>query len=231
MARLPRLAVAALPHLVLLRGQAQHPIVHDDVDRQACIDAVREASTLQRLAVHAYALLDDRIRLLVTPPTAAAMGKAIQDFGRRYVASFNRRHGHRGTLWDGRYRATVVQPGHWALQAMVFVDTEAVRLGWVGEAGEHRWSSAGHHLGRHRDPLVSHLADYWQLGNTPFERESAYSKHLSEGVSEADAMHLAQACHKGWAMGERDYLEALAKAAPRPIQPRPRGRPAKPRKA
>ena len=226
MARLPRLAVAGQPHLVLLRGLEHQAIVRDDVDRRACLAALSEATLLHHVALHAYLLMDDRLRLLVTPPATGSLGLAVQDFGRRYVGSFNRRHGRRGTLWDGRFRATVVQPGALALQAMLFVDTEAVRAGLVDAAAQHRWSSAAHHLGRHRDPLVSTLADYWQLGNTPFERESAYARRLSEGLSEGDATRFADACCKGWAVGDVAYLARLAEAVRRPVLPRPRGRPA-----
>ena len=64
-----------------------------------------------RVALHAYALLDDAVQLLLRPPSDAALSRMMQALGRRYVAAFNRRHGRSGTLWDGRFRAGVVQPG------------------------------------------------------------------------------------------------------------------------
>jgi putative transposase len=228
MARLPRLAVAGQPHLVLLRGLDHQPIVIDDEDRRRCLASLREAAVSQDVAIHAYALLDDRLRLLVTPREPAAIGRLIQDLGRRYVGIFNRRHGRRGTLWDGRFRATVVQPGHHALQALLFIDTEPVRQSLVSAAADHRWSSAAHHVGRVRDALVSPLADYWQLGNTPFDRETAWAGHLAEGLSEREARRLADANHRAWAVGDAGYLASLAAQADRPVVPRRRGRPAKP---
>lgn len=227
MARLRRFCVAGQPHLVQLRGLDHQPVVIDHQDCRLCLAALSEAALLQHLAVHAYALMDDSLRLLVTPPVPQSLGLAVQDFGRRYVSAFNRRHMRRGTLWDGRFRSTVVQPGPLALQAMVFVDTEPVRSGQVAAAGEHRWSSAAHHMGRRRDPLVSTLADYWKLGNTPFERESSYSRKLEEGLSARDAARLADGCHKGWAIGDANFLAQLSGATQRPVMQRPRGRPAK----
>ncbi len=226
MARLPRLAVAGQPHLVLLRGLNHQPIALDDIDRRQCLAALAEAAALRQLAVHAYSLMDEHLLLLVTPPEASALSQAMQDLGRRYVAGFNRRHGRRGTLWDGRFRAAVVQPGQEALKAMLFIDTEAARASAGPLASDHAWCSAGHHLGRRHDPMITTLADYWQLGNTPFERESAYAKHLTEGLSSAEALRLAEASHKGWAVGTPAYLLGLAEQARRPVLPRPRGRPA-----
>lgn len=225
MARLPRLCVAGQIHLVLLRGLDHQAIVVDDEDRRRCLECLREAAAQCRVAIHAHALLDDRLRLLATPPDADALGRMVQGLGRRYVGGFNRRHGRRGTLWDGRFRATVVQPGEPALQAMLFVDTEPVRAGAVEVAADHRWGSAAHHIGRLRDPLIARLPEYWQLGNTPFERESRYAERLAEGLSERDARRLADANHKGWAVGDAGFLAGMAEQASRPVAPRRRGRP------
>ena len=224
MARLPRLAVAAHAHLVLLRGLDQRPIVCDDEDRRRCLACLREAAAHEPVAIHAYALLDDGLRLLLTPAGAPAISRMVQDLGRRYVGPFNRRHGRRGTLWDGRFRTTVVQPGHAALQAQVFVDTQAVRAGLVAEAADYTWCSARHHLGHLRDPLISPLNEHWRLGNTPFERESAYARLLAEGLSAGEAARLADANHKGWALGDAGFLAWVSEQAARPAAPRQRGR-------
>ena len=228
MARLPRLALAAQAHLVLLSGLDHQPIVRDDEDRRRCLAGLREAAAHESVAIHAHALLDDRLRLLLTPTTsAAAISRMVQGLGRRYVGPFNRRHGRRGTLWDGRFRATVVQPGELALQAQVFVDTEAVRAGLLSEAADHAWCSAGHHLGRRRDPWITPLMDHWRLGNTPFERESAYARRLAEGLPASVAARLAEANHKGWAMGDASFVRWVAEQTARPAAPRLRGRPSK----
>jgi putative transposase len=229
MARLPRLSIAGLPHLVLLRGLEQRPVAADDDDRRACLVALREAARQRGVAVHGYALLDDRLRLLATPREAPDLGRLVQDFGRRYVAAFNRRHARRGPLWDGRFRATVVEPGPMALDALLFVDDEPARGGLVDDAAAYPWSSAPHHVGRARDPLVSVLGEYWQLGNTPFDRESAYRRRLAEGLGSTAQRRFEQACEKGWAIGGPAFLAHLAEQSARPLQPRPRGRPAKAR--
>ncbi len=227
MARLPRLALPGEPHLVLLRGLAQRAIAIDDADRQQLLAALREASMQHGLALHGYALMDDRLRLLASPAHGQSLARAMQDFGRRYVAGFNRRHGQRGTLWDGRYRSCVVQPGAWALSALVFVESEpAVAHVGVNVSQHPAWSSADHHLGLARDPLVSTLLAYWQLGNTPFEREAAYSKRLSDGLPQALRRRLEDGCQKGWPVADAPFLDQLGLRVERPVRARPRGRPA-----
>ena len=227
MARLPRLTLTGEPHLVQLRGLAQRAIVVDDEDRRLALAALREACLQHGLAVHGYALMPDGLRLLASPAGQQSLALAMQDFGRRYVAGFNRRHGQRGTLWDGRYRGCAVQPGAWALAALVLVEGEPARLHGNPDAPEHPgWTSAAHHLGQLRDPLVSPLLAYWQLGNTPFEREAAYARRLSEGLPATLQSRLEDGCRKGWPVGDGGFLDALAKQVKRPIRGRPRGRPA-----
>ena len=227
MARLPRLALAGLPHLLLLRGIAGRPIAFDDDDRRSCLARLREAATSHRLTIHAYALLEDRLRLLATPVESTDIGRAIQDFGRRYVSVSNRRHARQGPLWDGRYRATVVQPGALAIEALVFVDTEPAWTGSVEAPERYEWSSAGAHIGLRADPLVGMLDEYWRLGNTPFDRESAYARLLAEGLPAATIRRLEQACLKGWPNGDAAFLARLSALTDRPLRPRRAGRPAR----
>lgn len=225
MARLPRLAVAGLPHLVALYGHSAQPVFVDDEDRRQFLAALRESALLQRVAVHAYVLLADHVHLLLTPPTGDALGPLMQGLGRRYGAAFNRRHGRRGTLWAGRFRATVVQPGAPLADAMLFIDHHPVRSGLVGAAPDYPWCSARHHVGAVRDALITECSAWWVLGNTPFEREAAYRQLLADGLPVARVAALADAGRKGWPLGDEGFLANLAQQADRPVRPRPRGRP------
>jgi len=225
MARLPRLALAGQAHLVSLYGHNALPVFIDDNDRRQFLAALRESALLQRVAVHAHVLLDNHVHLLLTPGADAALGVLMQGLGRRYGAGFNRRHGRQGTLWAGRFRATVVQSGAPLLDAMLFIDHHPVRTERAEQAQDFVWSSARHHLGLLRDGLITDASAYWQLGNTPFEREAAYRRLLDDGLAPGRLAELARACRHGWAIGDSAFLAGLAQQADRPVQPRPRGRP------
>jgi len=225
MARLPRLAVAGQAHLVLMLGHSAQPVFEDDDDRRQFLAALRESALQHGVAVHAYALQATEVLLLLTPAADGALGALMQALGRRYGAAFNRRHGRRGTLWAGRFRTAVVQPGAALLDALLHVDLRGQAAGGHGAA----FGSLGHHLGERRDPLITDCAAWWALGNTPFEREAAYRRHLMDGLSIERTAALADAVHKGWAVGDAGFLAAMAQQADRPVQPRPRGRP--PRRA
>lgn len=226
MARLPRLALAGEAHLVVLRGHGSGPVFEDDADRHAFLAALREAAAQHPTAVEAYVLADDHVHLLLRPARAEHLSAVVQGLGRRYVAAFNRRHGRSGTLWAGRFRAAPLQPGAWVLRAMLFIDGHTARAGREPVPGQGAvFSSAAHHLGQRRDPLVADGAAWWSLGNTPFEREAAYRARLDEGLADAELKRLAEASHKGWPLGEPAWIAALGQQTDRPLAPRPRGRP------
>lgn len=219
MARLPRLELPGQTHLVLLRAHgALGPggAFTDDADRAAFLAALREAARAEGVAVHAWALLAGEVLLLLTPQAPGALGRVMQALGRRYVAAFNRRHGHRGSLWDGRFRSGVVEPGALRLAALQWVD---------GAAAEPGHSSASHRDGGPRQALVADLPEFWGLGNTPFEREAAYRERLAQGLAPALADTLRQATQGGWVAGSPAFAARMAEAASRATRPRPRGRP------
>jgi len=231
MARLPRLCIPGELHYVVQRGHNRQPVFHDEADRQSFLQALRDAAVEHRLSLHAYTLLDTEIQLLATPQDADSLSRAIQALGRRYVAAFNRRHGRSGTLWEGRFRGAVIESERYFLSALLMVETAAVHAGSAPSAEAWPWSSASHHLGVRRDPLITDHPLYWRLGNTPFDREAAYRRALEAGVPAGDSRALQDASVKSWALGSAAFLQRLGELTARPLVVRRRGRPRKPQNA
>lgn len=226
MARLPRLALADHAHHLVLRGHNRAAVFMHDEDRQLWLHALREGAGTLGVAVHGYVLLADHVHLLATPRESAALGALVQAIGRRYVPGFNRRHGRSGTLWDGRFRAGVVQAGAPLLACLRYIEQNPQRAGLALRAADWAWSSAAHHLGRRTETWLSTLPEYWALGNTPFEREAAWLRLLDDPLPAADVARLTRDVLAGWAHGSPAYLASLQALTGRPLQARPRGRPA-----
>jgi REP-associated tyrosine transposase len=227
MARLPRLAIADQAHLVLLRGHGRQGVFRDDIDRAAFLSALETACRFEGVALHAYAMLPGHVWLLCTPASVHAMGRAIQSVGRRFSVAFNRRHQLSGSVWDGRYSATVVEAGAPLLEAMLFVDQAPAREGLVQTAVLAEWSSAGQHVGLATKLTLTDAAAYWELGNTPFDRCAAYRVLLEEALPGRRAEYLAGATRRGWAIGSPAFVQGLRQLSARPVAPLPRGRPRK----
>ena len=225
MARLPRLVIPEHPHHLVQRGNNGQPIFLTDEDRREWLRLLGDAAGTHGTAVHAYALLGDHYRLLMTPKDAESLSRTMQSLGRRYVSAFNRRHGRTGTLWEGRFRGGLIEAPRHFLACMRFIELCPATAGGAAQADDFPWSSAAHHLGHRRDPLITDHPLYWALGNTPFERQAAYKAFLEQGVSQAEASELEQAARQGWALGSAQFLKALGEQTNRPLKPRPRGRP------
>ncbi len=227
MARLARLYVPDQPQHVILRGLDQQPAFVDDQDYELFIDCLKAAARDHHLAVHAWVLMPGAVQLLVTPSDEASLPKAMQAVGRRYVAHFNRRYARRGTLWEGRYRATVIEGERFFLLASRVVELAPVRNGLVAAAEDYRWSSYRHHIGLTVDSLITDHPLYWALGNTPFERQRAYRELCEQPFDERETNQLMQATLKGWVLGSDTYRDWASRTANRRVSPLPRGRPRK----
>lgn len=227
MARLPRLSAAGLPHLVEQGGHNGQAIFLDAADRSAYRAGLLQAAADSGVAIHAYRLDAARLLLLATPRDAQGLSRMMQRVGRRYTAEFNRRHGRNGTVWSGRFRATVLQPEVCFMAAMCHVESDAALAG-DGRAtdGEHL-SSVAHHLGLAVDPLVSDHALFWALGNTPFERHAAYGLLVMQALQPDARRRFDDAVRKGWALGSESFLATLAVATSRRVRPLNAGRPRK----
>jgi putative transposase len=225
MARLPRLTLADQPHHVIQRGNNRQPVFVDRDDREFFLSLLGENAARFAIALHAYVLMDNHFHLLATPSTADGLPQWMQAVGRRYVRYFNDRHRRTGTLWEGRYRSTLIQTERYLLSCMVYIDLNPVRAGTVTEARDYPWSSHGHYAGLRQDRFLTPHPLYWALGNTPFAREAAYADLVRNGVSGADYAVLTDATLRGWAVGDRDFLDSLQKTTDRRVLKARPGRP------
>ncbi len=227
MARLPRLTVPGEVHCVSLRGNNGQPVFLDSTDRQQLLALLQAQAAWEQVQVHAYALTEADIHLLLTPQTAPGMARFMQGLGRSYVRGFNQRHGRSGTLWEGRYRSTVLQASGYLLDAMALLDCLPVLKNEAATPQESRWTSYAHYTGARAEKWLTPHARVWALGNTPFAREAAYAEWVARQCASRAQRALLERVHKGWALGDPVFLEGLALATGRRVM---RDKPGRPRR-
>jgi putative transposase len=225
MARLARLSLPGLPHHIIQRGNNGQPIFKTSADYQRMLAILQEQAQEFQVAVHAYVLMDNHFHLLVTPQTEVGLSPMMQAVGRAYVRYFNDTYQRTGTLWDGRYRSTVLEAERYLLPCMACMDLNPSRAGLVAQVGQYPWSSFGHYAGQRVDKLVTAHPLVWALGNTPFAREAAYTEMVQVGISSVQHAVLTDATLSGWALGSAEFLQLLQKKTPRRLTKRSAGRP------
>lgn len=226
-ARMPRLVVPNQPHHVIQRGTDGTTIFHDDQDYETFLRWLLEASRLYKVAIHAYVLMSNHLHLLASPTDTEGLAKMMQWIGRQYVPYFNRRYQRIGTLWQGRYRTSVIDTERYFMVCSRYIELNPVRAGLSAHADSYRWSSCRHHVGLTQDNLITEHGLYWSLGNTPFEREAAYRAMLEEGLGVQEIKELRDSFTRGWALGSSNFKNNLSKKTNRRVEPGKRGRPRK----
>ena len=151
------------------------------------------------------------------------------------MRSVNKRHGRTDTLFEGRFRSGVLQAHDYLLPAMWTLDQLPVQAGLAASPSAYAYSSAAWFVGvpeSHSGPrghllrsLITPHQQVWQLGNTPFERESAYSRELEQYAGEPPDWFAT--LQRGWAGGDAEFLALLAQSSERRVQAGQRGRPRK----
>ena len=225
MARLPRLTLPGYPHHVIQRGNNRQTIFASAADYQTLLDLLDENAEKFGVAVHAYVLMSNHFHLLATPQTAEGLPLMMQAVGRRYVRHFNDSQKRTGTLWEGRYKSTLIQTERYLLACMAYIDLNPVRAALVAQARDYPWSSHGHYTGQRTDKLITPHGLVWELGNTPFAREAAYAELVQSGISPVQQAALTDSALRGWALGEPDFVADLQKRTQRRVAKSTAGRP------
>jgi putative transposase len=225
MARLPRLVVPFQAHHIIQRGADRRAIFHDNEDHEIFMKWLRESAKTFKVAIHAYVLMPNHLHLLATPVDETGLGRMMQWLGRHYVPYFNKKYQRFGTLWQGRYRATVIDSEQYFMLCSRYIELNPVRAGICSRPEEFLWSSYRHHAGVGPDPLLTDHALYWALGNTPFGREAAYRGLIEQAISTHEVTELSNATLKGWALGSDKFKSRLEKQANRRVSRNKSGRP------
>jgi putative transposase len=220
MPRLPRFSIANIPQHVVQRGNNRCACFFGEDDRAAYLDWLGEAAAFHGVAIHAYVLMTNHVHLLVTPAVGGAVSAMMQTLGRRYVRYVNRIYRRTGTLWEGRFKACLVDTERYVLTAHRYVDLNPIRAGIVRDAGAYRWSSYAAHAGLRDDGLLTPHECYVALGTTPGERANAYLA-LCRAAPDPDALaELRVMSRKELVYGSagfKDEIEATTARRTRPM--------------
>jgi putative transposase len=227
MARLPRLIVPNQPHHVIQTGLNNQDVFLDAEDYQTFLGWLRTAAKTYKVAIHAYCLMPNHLHLLLTPSDDNGLGQMMQWVGRYYVPYFNQKYVRSGTLWNGRYKTSLIDADAYFMLCSRYIEFNPVRNGLVARAEDYPWSSYCHHAGIRPDGLVTDHAKVWELGNTPFQREAAYSALSDPALSADEITLISNALLKGWPLGSQQFQTALQKKMKRQVLPAKRGRPFK----
>lgn len=209
-------------HLIQ-RGVNRSACFVDDEDRRRYTAALRESSERAGCAIHAYVLMTNHVHLLITAESVRSPARMMQMLGRKYVRYFNDRHGRTGTLWEGRYRACLVDSDRYLLACSRYIEMNPVRAGLVNRPSLYRWSSFRNNAEGQSDALVTPHALFAALGRSPQLRRVAYKGLFALPLDRDLLESIPQATNAGSVLGSERYVESCVKALGRPLRLSSRG--------
>ena len=225
MARLPRYSIINQPQHIIQQGRDGQQIFFEDQDYQYFHDCLDAAAYNYQLEVHAYVLMPDHVHILATPGNTDSISRTTQSIGRNYVQYFNECYSGSGTLWEGRYRATVVESRQYLLACSRYIELNPVRNGLVSKPTDYRWSSYAHNaLGKFDEMITAHK-QYQQLGDDDKSRVKAYRALFKQKLGAEMVQQITDATLKGWVLGDSKFARKIEKLSGRRATQLPKGRP------
>jgi REP element-mobilizing transposase RayT len=178
----------ALYHVVA-RGNAKMAIYCDDVDRSRFLTLLESVVKSYQVECHAYCLMSNHYHAVLRTLTAN-LSAAMQYLNSVYAQQWNRRYGRVGHVFQGRFKAQLIQRDAHFLEACRYVVLNPVRAGLVGNAGDWVWSSYAATAGL--IPAPTWLTTDLILGASPAAEYRAYRSFIAAGISESE---VARALH------------------------------------
>jgi len=223
MARLPRFVIPGQPQHVIVRGNNRSEIFCADADYQFYLEKLQLACDKHDCKIHAYVLMTNHVHLLITPQEEDGLSKAIQMLGRYYVQYYNYTYQRTGTLWEGRYKATLIDSEAYLLTCMRYIELNPVRADMVSHPSEYPWSSYHFNALGQINELVSPHLEYLGLDKTDEARQAAYRQLFKHHIAESSIAEIREATNKAWVLGNDRFKQRIQKQLERRVEPSVRG--------
>ena len=186
MPRRIRIEIPGIPLHVVQRGNNRMQVFRDDEDRQRYLRLALECSQAREVQIHAYVLMGNHVHLLVGSALPKAVTGFMHDLGSRFVGWFNARHDRTGTLWEGRYRSSLVDTNGYLWNCHRYIEFNPVRAGLCQRPDDYPWSSFASNASGKHDPLIHPRPEYLALGSDAAARCAAYRYFVARAAAEEE---------------------------------------------
>jgi len=225
MSRQPRVSPVDVPQHIIQRGNNRHVCFASEKDFKAYANWLKEYSVKFAVEIHAWVFMTNHIHLLCTPRTEHSISQMMQGLGRQYVRYFNFSYKRTGTLWEGRYKSSLVQEEGYLLHLYRYIELNPVRAKMVTEPADYFWSSHQiNALGKVSDLCTEHPI-YLALGNDKAERLRRYRGLFKEYLTSDLLAEIRDNTNSGLVIGNDKFKREIEALTGRRMSKGKRGRP------
>jgi putative transposase len=223
MARLPRLNIPNIPQHVIQRGNNRQVCFFAEQDYTVYLDKLGHYASKLAVRIHAFTLMTNHVHILMTPSTGNGVSKLMQSLGRYYVMYINKTHNRSGTLWEGRYKSTLVDSEHYFLTVSRYIELNPVRANMVQHPAEYPWTSYHHNALDKNIQLITTPPCYNALGKSLREQKEAYKSLFEQDIPDLTIEEIRAATNKAWVLGEDRFKQQIEQTTGRRVSPMPQG--------
>lgn len=223
MARKPRIYVDGCPQHIIQRGNNRAACFYTEADYALYLNKLRKAATLNNVSVHAFVLMTNHVHLLVSGADEFAIPNMMQNVGLNFVRYMNITYKRTGTLWEGRYKSSLVSTKHYFLTLSQYIELNPVRAGMVDTPGQYPWSSYRHNAMGIPINLITEHDEYRNLGRARASRVLEYSRLFPDFLTHETLNEIRSCTNKGWVIGNDKFRAEIASMLKRKVCDIPHG--------
>ncbi|UVK98433.1 transposase [Pseudomonas sp. B21-048] len=228
MPRMARVVLPHYPHHVVQRGHNKQVVFAHPEDFERYLADLQELKTALGVKVYAFCLMTNHVHLLLAPgDNAAGLGQLMKSLAGRTTRYRNKLEGRSGTLWESRYKSSLVQTDTYLLACSRYIELNPVRAQMVEHAQDYPWSSL--HF-RHNEKIESRWLDedpcFHKLGTTYPERLARYNAFVDQATQPSELRLIRDALQRGQLTGNSRFTDEIERITGVRVSQRARGRPA-----
>jgi putative transposase len=224
MPRRPRPVLAEIPLHIIQRGNNRTRCFFGDADHLVYLDLLKRCAVDAQCLVHAYVLMSNHVHLLVTPQTRTSPAALMKALGQRYSQYVNRRYHRTGSLWEGRYKSSLVDHARYLLVCQRYIELNPVRAQMVTHPSHYPWSSYRTNAHGHPSELITPHLVYTALASHPVAREQAYRQLFEIPLPDETLNQVRRAACGNFVLGDACFAAAMAQSLGCEVIPRRSGR-------
>jgi putative transposase len=212
-ARMPRrlrIVFPHLPHHIIQRGHSRRSVFFSDAHRVDYLGTLGECRASMGIRLFAYCLMDNHVHLIIDPGgDVSAISKTMKRLAGRHSRRLNAERGSSGSLWEGRFKCSVIDTDRYLLTCGRYVDQNPVRAGIAAGPGDYLWSSYRGRAGLFESPLLDPDPVIATLSPDPARRAEIYRALATLPVPDADVTLIRDAARHNLVTGTDDFALRL----------------------
>lgn len=215
MARLPRIVLPNQPLHIMHRGNNRQEIFESEADMNRIIEDIMYALSKTDCYLHAYVIMTNHLHLLITPKDKAQLSKFMQTMANRYVRYFNSSRNRTGTIWEGRFKSSLVDSDNYLFTLYKYIEMNPIKANMVESIADYLWSSYHHNALGKTDKLITEHEQYQNLAKTVTLRAENYQKLFDKVNASNQEKQISQATMRGEVYGSLAFHQKVSKLVSR----------------